>query len=194
MHPDAINYVSPVSSFVPIPFSVPSRFAVLDKVVLGETGNKVVGISQKSRRRARRRLGKSHALRISSVSLPVSVSAPAYAPVSVYMPVSVSVPMCASVSVSGDLGSEDPLTLSYVVNEHIPTTCMMDSGASSQFNDLDFALNMNLPLVPKGKPEDLVLADRARSIVGQITHTCNLKLAIDQHIEEVTSQVIKLAR
>jgi len=43
-----------------------------------------------------------------------------------------------------------------------------------------------LPLATKEKPEDLVLADGARSIVGQITHTCTLKLAIDQHMEELT--------
>jgi len=99
----------------------------------------------------------------------------------------------SSVSVSRDLGSEDPLTLSCFVNEDFPATCMVDSGASSQFIDLDFALNLNLPLATKEKPEDLVLADGARSIVGQITHTCTLKLAIDQHIEELTFQVTKLA-
>jgi len=69
---------------------------------------------------------------------------------------------------------------------------MVDSGASSQFIDLDFALNLNFPLVPKEKPEDLVLADGAQSIAGQITHTCTLKLAIDQHMEELTFQVTKL--
>ena len=158
MHPGAVN-------LVPISFSVPSRFAVLDKVVMEGTGKGLVGISWKSSQRARRRIALSCALRISSVS----------------------------VSVSGDLGLEDPLTLSCFVNEDFPATCMVDSGASSQFIDLDFALNLNLPLAPKEKPEDLVLADGARSIVGQITHTCTLKLAIDQHIEELTFQVTKLA-
>ena len=185
MHPGAINHISPVSSFVLIPFSVPSHFMVLDKVILRGTGNKVVRISQKSRQRAHRRLGKSRALRIASVSVSVSTS--------VSVPVRVSVPVCASVSVSGDMGLEDPLTLSCVVNENIPATYMIGLGASSQFIDLDFAMNMNLSLVPKGKPEDLVLADGARSIVGQIMHTCNLKLAIDQHVEELTFQVTKLA-
>ena len=90
-----------------------------------------------------------------SVSTSVSVSAPVSAPVSV----------CVSVSVSGDLGLEDPLTLLCVVNEDIPTTCIIDLGDSSQFVKVDFVLNMNLPLVPKGKPEDLVLADGARAII-----------------------------
>jgi len=156
MHPGAINPV-------PVSFSVPFHFAVLDEVVMEETGNVLVRISRKSRQRARCHIALSCALRISSVS------------------------------VSGDLGSEDPLTLSCFMNENFPATRMVDSGASSQFIDLDLPLNLNLPLVPKEKPEDLVLADGARSIVGQITYTCTLKLAINQHIEELTFQVTKLA-
>jgi len=156
MHPGAINPVL-------VSLSVPSRFAVLGEVVMEGTGNVLVGISRKSRQRARRRIALSCTLRISSVS------------------------------VSGDLGSEDPLTLSCFVNEDFLATCMVDSGASSQFIDLDFALNLNLSLAPKEKPEDLVLADGARSIVGLIAHTCTLKLAIDQHMEELTFQVTKLA-
>jgi len=143
-----------VISLVPVSFSVPSCFAVLNEVVMEGTGKGFIGISQKSRQRARRHIALSCALRIWSVS----------------------------VSVSGDLGSEDPLTLSCFVNEDFPATCMVDSGASSQFIDLDFVLNLNLPLAPKKKPKDLVLADGARSMVGQITHTCTLKLAIDQHM------------
>jgi len=148
---------------VPVSSSVPSCFAVLGEVVMEGTGNVLVRISQKSRQRARRRIALSCALRISSVS------------------------------VSGDLGSENPLTLSCFVNEDFSATCMVDSGASFQFIDLDFPLNLNLLLATKEKPKDLVLADRARSIVGQITHTCTMKLAIDQHMEELTFQVTKLA-
>jgi len=156
MHPGGVN-------LVPISFSVPFRFAVLDEVVMEGTGKGFVGISRKSHQRARRRIALACVLRISSLSM------------------------------SGDLGSEDALTLSCFVNEDFPATCMVDSGASSQFIDLDFALNLNLSLAPKEKPEDLVLADGARSIVEQITHTCTLKLAIDQHVEELTFQVTKLA-
>jgi len=156
MHPGVVN-------LVPVSFSVPSRFAVLDEVVMEGTGKGLIEISWKSRQRARHRIALSCALRISSVSM------------------------------SGDLGSEDPLTLSCFMNKDFPATCMVDSGASSQFIDLDFALNLNLPLAPKEKTEDLVLADGAHSIVGQIIHTCTLKLAIDQHMEELTFQVTKLA-
>jgi len=115
MHPGAINHVSPVSSFVPVPFSVPSRFAVLDEVVLRGTGNKVVGISRKSHQRARRCLGKSRALRISSVSVSVCVPVCTSMSVCVSVSVSASVSVFASasvfepVSVYGDLGSGTPL-------------------------------------------------------------------------------------
>ena len=66
---------------------------------------------------------------------------------------------------------------------------MIDSRASSQFIDLDFALGLNLALDKKTTPEDLVLADRVRSKVEQITHTCTLKLMIDQHLETLTFHV-----
>ena len=49
MHPGVINHLSPVSSFVPVPFAVLSRFSILGKVVFEGTRNKVVGISQMSR-------------------------------------------------------------------------------------------------------------------------------------------------
>src|SRR5258706_12442468 len=70
---------------------------------------------------------------------------------------------------------------------------MVDSGSSSQFIDLDFALNLNLKLDLKPVPEDLVLADGLRSKVGQITHTCTLRLTIDQHLEDLTFHVTRLA-
>jgi len=70
---------------------------------------------------------------------------------------------------------------------------MIDWGASSQFIDLDFALSLNLPLDLKRKPEDLVLADGVHSKVGQITHTCSLRLTIDQHMEDLTFHITKLA-
>ena len=71
---------------------------------------------------------------------------------------------------------------------------MIDSGASSQFIDLDFALGLNLTLDKKNTTEDLVLrlADGVCSKVGQITYTCTLKLMIDQHLEILTFHVTKL--
>jgi len=128
-----------------------------------EGSRKVLGTSHKSCQRLARRIRCSAALRLSSVS------------------------------VSGELGSEDPLILPCLVNENHSASCMINSGASSQFIDLDFTLSLNLPLDLKRKPEDLVLADGVCSKVGQITHTCSLRLTIDQHMEDLTVHVTKLA-
>jgi len=128
-----------------------------------EGSGKVLGISRKSHQRLARRIHYSAALRLSSVS------------------------------VSGELGLEDPLILPCLVNENYSASCMIVSGASSQFIDLHFALSLNLPLDLKRKPEDLVLADGVRSKVEQITHTCSLRLTIDQHMEDLTFHVTKLA-
>jgi len=158
MYPGAINPV-------PVSFSVVSRFAILDEVVMEGTCKILVGISQKFHQRARRCIVLSCTLRVLSVSM----------------------------SMSGDLVLEDPLTLSCIINKEFPAAYIVDLEASSQLIDLDFARNLNLPLIPKGKPEEFVLADRAHFVVGQILHTCTLKLAIDQHIEKLIFQVTKLA-
>jgi len=128
-----------------------------------EGSGKVLSISRKSRQRLARQIRRSAALRLSSVS------------------------------VSRELGSEDPLILPCLINENHSASRMIDSGASSQFIDLDFALSLNLPLDLKRKPEDLVLADRVPFKVGQITHTCSLRLTINQHMEDLTFHVTKLA-
>jgi len=155
MHPGAVNPVS-------VSFVSSNPFSVLEEVHMKGSG-KVLGISRKSRQRLARRICRSAALRLSSVS------------------------------VSGELGSEDPLILPCLVNENHSASCMIDSGASSQFLDLNFALSLNLPLDLKKKPEDLVLADGVCSKIGQITHTCFLRLTIDQHMEDLTFHVTKLA-
>jgi len=99
----------------------------------------------------------------------------------------------SSVSVSGELRLEDLLILPRLINENHSASCMIDSGASSQFIDLDFTLNLNLPLDLKKQPEDLVLANGVQYKVGQITHTCALRFTIDQYIEDLTFHVTKLA-
>ena len=139
-----------------------NRFSALEEVLLEGSGYVLPIVSRKSRRRSARCLRLSSALRLSVICI------------------------------SGDLGTDEPLTLPCLVNENHSATCMIDSGASSQFIDLDFALNLNLPLVLKRKPEDLLLADGVRSKVGQITHTCTLRLKIDQHLEDLTFHVTNL--
>jgi len=155
MHPGAVNPVS-------VSFVSSNPFSVLEEVHMAGSG-KVLGTSRKSCQRLARRIRRSAALRLSSVS------------------------------VSGELGSENPLILPCLINENHSASCMIDSGASSQFIDLDFTLSLNLPLDLNRKPEDLVLANGVHSKVGQITYTCSLRLTIDQHMEDLTFHDTKLA-
>ena len=92
-----------------------------------------------------------------------------------------------------DLGSKEPLTLSIIVNDSLSASLLIDSGASSQFIDVDYMGCMNLEMTLKPKSQDLILADGKPSPIGKITHTCTLKLTIDQHEENLTFQVTKLA-
>ena len=92
-----------------------------------------------------------------------------------------------------DLGSKDPLTLPIIVNNSLSAFLLMDSGPSSQFIDMQYAERMNLEMNLKSKAQDLILADRKPSPIGKITHTCTLKLTIDQYRENLTFQVTKLA-
>ena len=148
---------------VPVSFVSVNSFAALQEVVLPGTGFVFSSPSHKSHQRLARHRRLSSALRISHISL------------------------------SSDLGSEDPITLSCHVNQSLPATLMLDSGPSSQFIDHDYVKTMNLPMTLKPKPEDLALTDGSQSIIGQITHTCTLTPTIDQHMEEVIFQVTKIA-
>jgi len=140
-----------------------NAFSVLPSVNLPGTGF-IVPVESRSARKSRlRRYRISAALRLSSVSL------------------------------SGDLGSESPMTFNATINNSLPGTCMIDCQATSQFIDLNFALSLNLNLDLKPKPEDLIVVDGRRSAAGQITHSCTLKLTVDQHEEVITFQVTKLA-
>ena len=140
---------------VPVSFVSDNSFAASEEVVLPGTGFVFSSPSHKSHQHLARCRHLSSALQISCISL------------------------------SGDLGSEDPITLSCHVNNSLPATLMLDSGASSQFIDHDYVKTMNLPMILKPKPEDLALADGSQSIVRQITYMCTLTLTIDQHMEEV---------
>ena len=104
-----------------------------------------------------------------------------------------SSPFSSSLS-DTDLGSEEPLTLPVIVNDSLSASLLMDSGASSQFIDVDYVGHMNLKMTLKPESQDLILADGKPSPIGKITHTCTLKVTIDQHEENLTFQVTKLAR
>ena len=100
---------------------------------------------------------------------------------------------CSSSLSDSDVGSEEPLTLPVIVNDSLSPSLLIDSGARSQFIDVDYAGHMNLEMTPKPESQDLILADRKLSPIGKITYTCTLKLTIDQHEENLTFQVTKLA-
>ena len=85
-----------------------------------------------------------------------------------------------------DLGSEKPFTLPIVVNDSLRASLLMDFGASSQFIDVDYFGHMNLEMILKPESQDLILADGKPFPIGKITHTCTLKLTIDQHEENLT--------
>ena len=93
-----------------------------------------------------------------------------------------------------DLGSEEPLTLPIIVNNLLSTSLLIDSGASSQFIDVDYVSHINLEMILKPESQDLILADGKLSPIRKITHTCTLKLTINQYKENLTFQVTKLAR
>src|SRR5258706_2556123 len=66
---------------------------------------------------------------------------------------------CSSSLSDTDLRSEDPLTLAITVNNSLSASLLIDSGASSQFIDVDYAEHMNLEMTLKPESQDLILAD-----------------------------------
>ena len=180
MHPGAIplNLVPRFPSLLSVathstsPFISSNVFSVLPEVVLTGTGYVPLAVSRRPWQRLAHRRHLGSALKISSISV-LSLS---------------------SASKCNNLGSDDPITLPCPVNENLQATYMIDLGASSQFIDHDFALNMNLKLDLKDKLEDLVLAEGVHSQVGQITYTCTLRVTIDQYMEDLTFHITKLAK
>ena len=130
------------SSFSRPPLPVSNRFGVLSEECLFPLS--LSPMSKSARRRSRRKHRLSVALRISSAALSSSVAVPST--VSSFSVSSASVLAPISLASTHDLGSDDPITLPCTVNENHHATCMIDSGASSQFIDLDFALGLNLAL------------------------------------------------
>ena len=92
---------------------------------------------------------------------------------------------------SVELGSHEPMIVTVRLNKSTTDSAMIDSGASMQFIDLDFAVKNHLPLTLKPKPETLIVVD-GREAESQLTHSCTFDLTVDQHLETLTFQVIKL--
>ena len=107
------------------------------------------------------------------------------------------VPAAAATVEPTDLGCNQPMVIPVILqltsgSSPVPGSAMIDSEASTQFLDLDFAVRNNLPLDLKPKPETLIVVD-GREATNQLTHTCTMNLTIDQHLETLTLQVTKLA-
>ena len=92
---------------------------------------------------------------------------------------------------SADLGCNEPMIVPIRLNKNTTGFAVINSGPSTQFIDLDFAVKSNLPLTLRPKPETLIILD-GREAESQLTHTCTLDLTVDQHLETLTFQVTKL--
>ena len=77
-------------------------------------------------------------------------------------------------------------------NKDTSGSAMIDPESSTQFIDLDFAINNNLSLTLKPIPAALIIIN-GREGENQLTHTSTLELTVDQYLEIMTFQVTKLA-
>lgn len=99
-----------------------------------------------------------------------------------------------SVMHSFDLGNEQPLMISAIIEHKIKASTMVDSGASTSFIDESF-INAH-SLIPRLKnfPEIVRVVDGRQSSSGRITHEIDLSLEIGNHSEILTFQVTRIAR
>ena len=180
IHP-GVNLLDPLVSlnnFLDTPvFSSFNRFSILPEECLFSLT--LSPISSSSRKCFRRRLCSQSDLRSALKISCLTVFGP-------------SSPYSSSL-LDTDLGSEEPLTLPVIVNDSLSTSLLMDSGASLEFIDVDYTGHMNLEMTLKPESQDLILADGKPSPIRKITHTCTLKLTIDQYKENLIFQVTKLA-
>ena len=166
MHP-SVNLPDPLvslndSSDTPV-FSFLNGFSILPEECLFSLT--LSSISSSSRKRFRRHLCSQSDLRSTLKISRLAVFGP-------------SSPYSSSLS-DIDLGSEEPLTLPIIVNDSLSASLLMDSGASSQFIDVDYMGYMNLKMTPKPESQNLILANRKPSTIGKIIHTYTLKLTLD---------------
>ena len=90
-----------------------------------------------------------------------------------------------------DLGYNEPMIVPVRLNRDTTGFAMIDSGASTQFIDLDFAVKNNLPLTLKATSETLIVVD-GREAESQLTHICTIELTVHQYLETLTFQVTSL--
>ena len=74
------------------------------------------------------------------------------------------------------------------LNEDTTGSAMIDSGASTQFIDIDFVVKTNQPPTLKPKPETLIVID-GRETKSQLTNACTFYPTVDQYLETLTSKL-----
>ena len=99
-----------------------------------------------------------------------------------------------TLAASSDYGNVLPIALKCEINSNVSCAVMIDSGATTQFIDEDFAKSKNIPLIKKPFGETLTVFDGRESSAGLITHEAEVSLLIDNHLEICTFQVTKLAQ
>ena len=93
---------------------------------------------------------------------------------------------------SAALGCNELMIVPVHLNKDTTGSAMIDSGASTHFIDLDFAVKNNLPLTLKPTPETLIIIV-GREAENQLTHTCTFEFTVGRHLDTLTFQVTKLA-
>ena len=119
---------------------------------------------------------------IPSVLLPKIFCPPSLQPVSL---------SCLPLMSKHDLGHSPLLTLNIRLNG-IPTTAMVDSGATSVFIDQGFVKRHNLIPRQKSSPQPLTVADGRQSSGGLVTQEIDLSMQVLQHSEQLTFHVTSL--
>lgn len=89
-----------------------------------------------------------------------------------------------------NLGQDRLLVVNTTVFGQLPATAMIDSGASALFIDSDFIKQHGLTTRLRDFPQQVILANGKEET---ITSEIEVPLLIDQHLETVTCQVMKLS-
>ena len=76
------------------------------------------------------------------------------------------------------------------LNNTVKAQTMVDCTARTQFIDQEFKLNLKVKLNQKVKPDTLIVVDGCAG--NLLNYTCTLNETIDQHLQNLTFQVMKL--
>lgn len=81
-----------------------------------------------------------------------------------------------------------------IKDKTIHTVAMLDSGAMSNFIDIEFCLNNQLTLDKKNNPIEILTVDGSPISSGRVTHDVKSHLTIGPHKEDITLDVTKLGQ